>query len=401
MAFHSFNVLCDCCYRLFPFSRIRVRCTSNRCAAVRDTAGRRSPRRMLPDGEGLWAKKGRLLDLARPCPYCAQTETLIPACPSCWHPLDPEIGQVEDRMIAVLGARQAGKSHFLAALLHQLLRRQAGGEVWTVSIRDEPRLVVENHFLRPLFRDLEELPATPVGSPVALRLVLTHQDDGRRILLRFEDRAGETISDRKRLAAADFLRYAAGVVLLADPLAFEPPARGARRDWHHHEPTYLEILEGYRQVLRAAPRRQEDVALPLLPEQKYLAVVVTKADLVLHRNHAFWRPAENGAHLAPGYWHARRAESDTAATWLRRQLADPHDLAAATDLFADVSCFFASSYGYAHKPHATLRKPPQPLRVHEPLFALLDRFATGAVEAGRPAVAAGQRRRVVADDDVL
>ena len=229
MIFDSFNVLCNHCYRLFPYPRIRAKCTSGACSDIRYTDGRRGPRRLDPDRERLWARKGRLLDLARPCPYCEESERLVPACPNCWQQLDPEIGQVEDRMIAVLGARRAGKSHFLAALFHQLMREQAGGETWQLEISPEMRRHIDREYLRPLFRDLKELPATPVGSQEALNLVLTNRHNRRRVLLRFEDHSGEAMADQNLLADADFLRYAAGVVLLADPLAFQPPPRGKRR----------------------------------------------------------------------------------------------------------------------------------------------------------------------------
>lgn len=406
MGSNSFNVLCDQCFRLFPFVRIGLRCTSASCGQVLQVGGRRAPRRLKPDYEKLWDKKGRRLALDRACPYCDEEGTLEPACPSCWERLDPEIGHVEDRMVAILGARQAGKSHFLAALMHQLLRGNVGGDVWNVSMRDDAREMVERRFLRPFFRDQRELPATPIGSPAGFRVILTHQHDGRRVLLRFEDHAGEAMSDKARLAGTDFLRYAAGVVLLADPLAFEPTAKGRQRAWHHREPTCFEILDNYRQVLNSAPRKRDQVELPLLPEQKYLAVAVTKADLMLHRKHAFWVPSQNGAHLQSGYWSGRHEASDSAANWLRKKLDDPQAFDDAVGLFADASYFFVSSYGYTHKPTATLSKPPTPLRVHEPLFALLDRFAMGEdrdSESRSSAASTRQprARQTVDDDDVL
>jgi GTPase SAR1 family protein len=362
---------------------------------------------MLPDRERLWASKRRRLALDRPCPYCDQVGRLAPACPVCWHPLDPEVGLVEDRMIAILGARQAGKTHFLAALLHQLFEGRVGGDAWSVEMEPEMRSTAERELLRPLFRDLRELPATELGSQLSLRLVLSHRDDRRRVLLRFQDLPGEAIADPERLARADFLRYASGVVLLADPLAFEAPDKGQRRSWYHDEPDCQEILESYRRVLDAAPRRRGHEELPLLPAQKFLAVAVTKADLLRPRGHRFWQPPNGGAHLAPGFWHARGADDEAAAAWLRSQLRDPHAFDGVTGLFADVSYFLVSNYGYVHKPHAGLRKRPDPLRVHEPVFALLDRFeSAGARRAGagrRRALPAPAPRRPlpVSDEDVL
>jgi hypothetical protein len=389
------NVLCPHCYRLFPYERIRVKCTSGRCSDVLDTEGKRGARRLDPGREKLWAGRGRL-GLEKPCPYCEESGRLVPACPNCWQILDRETGRVEDRMIAVLGARQAGKSHFLAALLHLLLEQRVGDGAWTVEIEPEMRKTVRRELLRPLFHELRELSATVIGSQLEIRLVLTHREDGRRVLLRFHDLSGEAMADPARLARVEFLRYASGVILLADPLAFEP--RGKFKGSFHHEPTCLEILEIYRRVLDAAPRRAGQEELPLLPEQKFLAVTVTKADLMLHGQHSFWQPGEDSAHLARGFWAARREESAKAKAWLGERLDDPAAFDATAGLFADVSYFFVSSYGWVHKPHTTtLTKPPQPLRVHEPVFALLDRFAAEPRPGGT--VAAGARHPAVVGDD--
>ncbi|MEM7585569.1 MAG: hypothetical protein AAF560_19420 [Acidobacteriota bacterium] len=325
----------------------------------------------------------------------------MPACPECWEELDADIGQVEDRMIAILGARQAGKSHYLAALFQKLLHDKVGGDTWRVETKPRMRQIIRRDFLRPLFRDQKELPATQVGSQESLRLVLTHKSGNRRVVLRFEDHSGEAIADRERLAEAHFLRHASGVILLADPLAFEPTAKGARRAWHHGEPTCLDILENYRRVLQAAPRRRQDAELPLRPEQKYLAVVVTKADLVLNRQHTFWASDDSEDHLTSGYWQSRNEDSELAAAWLRKRLEDPEIFEDAVDLFAETSYFFSSSFGYAHKPSAAIRKPVTPMRVHEALFALLDRMGDGDETVARPGKLRPSRAIPEDDDDVL
>jgi hypothetical protein len=140
--------------------------------------------------------------------------------------------------------------------------------------------------------------------------------------------------------------------------------------------TCAQILENYRAALEAHPLRAQDEELAVLPERKFLAVAVTKADLVLRSNHTFWS-LDGDAHLAPGFWRSRGAESMAVRTWLHQRLPDAPAFAQSVEEFADASYFFVSSFGYKHTPHTrTLRKAPQPLRVHEPIFALLDRFAT-------------------------
>jgi hypothetical protein len=396
------NVLCRHCFHLFDFRRVGVLCRSRSCSNVLNTEGRRGPRFMLPDKEKLWAQRGRQLALDRECPYCHERGRLVPACPRCRNPLDADIGMVEDRIIGVLGARSSGKTHYLAALLYLLLRKEIGGEVWKVSMDRDARQTAERQFLHPLFDDLAELPATSPGLGPELRLILTHKGDGRRVLLVFRDLSGEVMADRNRLEAVHFLRYAEGVVLLADPQAL-----GEHSEAGQGIVTCAQILDNYRAVLEAHPRRREEEELAVLPERKFLAVTVTKADLVLRSNNAFWS-LDGQTHLAPGFWLARTAESLAARTWLHKRLAAPDVFAQNVEEFADASYFFASSFGYkyAPRPGRKLRKPPQPLRVHEPIFALLDRFAAAADGAretplsGR-GVRRGREPKEDKDEDVL
>jgi hypothetical protein len=359
---------------------------------------------MLPDKEELWMRRGQKLALDRSCPYCQERGRLVPACPRCRHPLDPEIGTVEDRIIGILGARASGKSHYLAALLHLLLREKVGGDVWEVSMDRETRQAAEKQLLCPLFDDLKELPATSRGPGLELRLVLTHQGDGRRVLLVFRDLAGEVMADRNLLEEMHFLRYAEGVVLLADPQAFEDRSEDNPKPAEQGGITCAQILENYRATLEAHPRRSEEEELAVLPERKFLAVAVTKADLVLRSNHTFW--SRNGdAHLAQGFWLMRNEESLGVRTWLHKRLADSHAFAQTVEEFAGASYFFVSSFGYKYTRRAdrSLRKPPQPLRVHEPIFALLDRFAAEngahvASQNGRELRRGGRRQE---NEDVL
>jgi Double-GTPase 2 len=399
------NVLCRHCFRLFDFRRVGVLCRSRRCSGVLDTEGRRGPRFMLPDRErGLWAQRGWRLALDAACPYCEQRGRLVPACPRCRNPLDPEIGEVEDRIIGVLGAKDSGKSHYLSTLLHLLLYREVGGDVWEVRMDREARQAAEERLLRPLFDELREIPFTERGPGVELRLVLTHRSDGRRVLLVFRDLSGEFMVDRGLLEEVDFLRYAEGVVLLADPQALggrvrKDAARAPR------QVTCAEILDNYRAALDARPQRPGEEEVAVVPARKFLAVTITKADLVLRPKHGFWSP-NGSAHLAPGFWQARAAESRVARDWLHRKLGDPRSFAVAVGEFGDASYFFVSSYGYHHTPHSkTLRKPPKPLRVHEPIFALLDRFASADGEPRRRSHLPRARGSVTAprpeDEDVL
>lgn len=390
------NVLCRHCFRLFPHREVGVVCTSRACAAVADAQRRLRPRFFVPRNvPGLWSALRRQPDLAAPCPACGERGKLAPACPSCRHRL-PLVADADDRIIAVIGAKNSGKSHYLAALFHEFLRRGAGGETWKAGADDASMREIERRYWRPLFEEMRELEESPLEPGPELRLDLEHRDSGRLVQLAFRDLSGESFSRPERLDDLDFLHYAHGVVVLADPVAFgalsSTPADAPEAAY----PDFLEVLDNYRRAVAARPRYGDhgERLLPLEPERKLLAVAVSKADLVLKRNHSFWHPESDDGHLAAGFWERRAAASRRAQAWLEQRLGGR--LARATEGFADVSYFFISNYGYKHRPRSeTLRKPPEPLRVHEPIFALLDRFAADAARGG------GRRERPVGGGDEL
>ena len=163
-------------------------------------------------------------------------------------------------MIAVIGASASGKSHFLATVVYQLLEKQVGKETWTVSLKDEDRRSFRTKLLDPLFEDLEVLPRTQAQVEGELCLPLENRHDGRRFLLVFRDLGGEIFLQPERLRKLNFLRYAQGVVLMADPLGFEPPPSGngggALAHLHDREARRAGRRDVGRSPLRASRRRR-------------------------------------------------------------------------------------------------------------------------------------------------
>ncbi len=373
------SVHCRHCLKPFALRRLGVVCRSQRCRDVPDDTGVRGPRFFFAGDHGLW--RGGELDLdERPCPFCERLDALQTVCPHCRQPLDAEEG--EDQVLAVIGASASGKTHFLAAVLHQLLDGGAGGDEWAVDREERLLRPLRERYLEPLFEQLRVLPATPPRLDEELRLPLVNLRDGRRVLLVFRDLGGELFRQPERLARAAFLRYAQGVVLMADPLAFAPGPAPGKRWTPNGQPDALEVLRIYRRVLEAPERGVDERALPLLPEEKVLAVAVTKADLMLDRDHPFWSDGDGGAHLEPGYWRRRAEEGRTVAEWVRGRL--DAELVAEAERFGETAWFFVSSLGFPHPPDAPrLEQAPRPRRVHEPVFALLDRLTAGAAAAAR------------------
>ena len=383
------NRLCRHCFRLFPDREVGVLCTSRACEAVRDGQGRLRPRFFVPRNvPPLWSALRRRPDFEAACPACGERGKLIAACPSCRHEL-PRVENGDDRIIAVIGAKNSGKSHYLAALFHQLLREGVGGDTWRAASDEATMREIERRYWRPLFEEMRELDETALEPGPELRLDLEHRASGRLVQLVFRDLSGESFARPERLDDLDFLHFAHGVVVLADPAAFGALPGTAADAPEAAYPDFVEVLDNYRRAIAARPRYGDpgEHLLPLEPERKLLAVAVSKADLALERSHPFWHPEDGNVHLEAGFWQRRAEASERAEGWLAERVGGR--LARATEGFADVSYFFISNYGYEHRPRTeTLRKPPEPLRVHEPIFALLDRFGLDGGGGGRRRVAA-------------
>jgi len=375
------STLCRKCFHLIPKGREWVICLSDRCRETVDIHGEVRPLTLNPKREtGLWSQFSRRVNLDAPCPVCGQFDSLRLACSRCLHEL-PGAETADDHVIAVLGAKDAGKTHYLATLYHMLAEAEepAGGDAWELEIDEATRERIRDELWRPLFEEMRELDATPATRrPEEMNLILYHRETGRRILVAFQDLSGEVLSDRQRLEREEFLLHARGVILLADPLAFDAPGSCRRSRWHHDQPTCTEILRDYRRAIEQRARRvesrEEQSERNLLPEHKVLAVAVTKADLILrNKSHRFWNGLSSAGASESGFWEARAEDDHLTRKWLLERTGP--ELARLAEPFADAGYFFVSSFGYEHKPHTeTLVKPPSPLRVHEPLFALLDRF---------------------------
>ncbi|HEX2254590.1 MAG TPA: hypothetical protein VHQ65_15075 [Thermoanaerobaculia bacterium] len=372
--------LCRHCFTFFRPERIGVVCRSERCREVQDHTGARSPRFLFADEWDLWQDggDGPRLDLDQPCPYCERIGHLGSVCPHCRQPLGIEQG--EDQVIAVIGASASGKSHFLATVLHQLVDRRVGGDEWHVALEPAALRPLRERFLDPLFRHRELLRSTADQVDAELALPLENRRDGRRVLLVFRDLGGELFSQPERLRQVGFLRYAQGVVLMVDPVPFAPALRSGPPRPGERQPDALEILEVYRRVLETQERDPDHRALPLLPRQKFLALAVTKADLVLPGDHSFWSDNGGAPYLERGYWR-RQADDDSVRRWVTEHLSPR--LAEEAASFAGACWFFVSSLGFDPQPgQVRLEREPDPRRVHEPIFALLDRLTADLAAPG-------------------
>ncbi|MGH2484915.1 MAG: TRAFAC clade GTPase domain-containing protein [Ktedonobacterales bacterium] len=233
MSFLSRDLVCPFCFTAFGPWNIRFRCIFPGCTGL------------APDAQfakyrgGIGATMGRVLAPAKPgmldrtrvpasatCDTCQQ-DTRTRLCPECHFQLAHDIGQVDQRIIAIIGGRNTGKSHYIVTLLNRLQNEVGANFNFSVlPMTDESRSRWLNEFYNPLYESKNVLPATApaavnvqVKSPLIFRLTLG-EAVGRRVLnLSFFDTAGEDMKSLDTMSIqAKYITHADGIVFLLDPL---------------------------------------------------------------------------------------------------------------------------------------------------------------------------------------
>ena len=234
---------------------------------------------------------------AADCPTCgAESTTRI--CPACHMQLPVHFGKVTSRLIALVGAKESGKTVYMTVLVHELMHRV--GEDLNAAISgadDETRLRFASDYEQPLYRDSRLLaPTTTAAARDRAPLVFRFTTEGRssrlsrngtgepqRTLLSFFDTAGEDLRSARAVEEnVQYLAAADGVVLLLDPLQMRGarqlaapgtrlPTPGAAGD----EPA--NVLENITDLIMAKERIKASQRIG-----KPLAIVFTKMDALLH-----------------------------------------------------------------------------------------------------------------------
>jgi hypothetical protein len=297
---------CPYCYEGFGERQIQFRCSGRvsregkRCEAEIDTLLRTRTGfgGALPP---VFSANGKLT--SAPCPRCgADSTTRI--CPACHSQLPVHFGKVRSRLIALVGAKETGKTVFMTVLVHELMHR-TGAEVNAAisGADDNTRHRFAGDYEQPLYRDSRLLaPTTAAGLRDRVPLVFRFTTESRgplrhggrlagalgagqprHTLLSFFDAAGEDLRSQQSVEQnVRYLAAADGIVLLLDPLQMRGarglaapgtrlPSPGAAGD----EPAT--VLENITDLILAKEGRK-----PTERIGKPLAIVFTKMDALMH-----------------------------------------------------------------------------------------------------------------------
>jgi len=224
--------LCPFCFEYFLLRETPFRCTSpmSRCAPVPDPVLQRHWEDTRPVGKVLGAQ-GRFVRAIR-CTDCGH-ESRKRLCPQCHSDLPHTTGDYKNYIFAVIGAKEAGKSHYLAVLIDQIKKRIGPNmNMLLEAMSDDTIHRYRSDFYDPVFKDRRVIQATVsaladrrVQRPLVYSLTLTGKGlfggDTIRdaVVLVFFDTAGEDLNSEDVMSTVNKYIYRSdGILLLIDPL---------------------------------------------------------------------------------------------------------------------------------------------------------------------------------------
>lgn len=373
--------VCPYCYDAFREREIMFRCSGaagpsgRRCALTEDEV-QRSRFGYTAGLPPTFAGDGRR-ESAR-CPHCG-ADTRVKVCPACHTQLPPGFGKVRDRLIALVGARETGKTSYITVLLHELFH--GVGERFDAAVMsadDATRQQFVRLYERPLYAEAALPQATRASDnlipPLVYRFMIKHRSRLRRnadeMLLSFYDTAGEHFTSDERFdRLCRYLTGADGVMLLLDPLQLAsarsravPGARLPATDLVQQGP--VAVLEKITEVLLGGAERVE----------KPVAVVLTKLDALWH-DFAEDSPLRRPAPEIPAYPHYDGYDVHQQVKGLLTEWGGEEIESIMSSRYARWGYFGVSSLGTP--PTSDHRVPPgypRPYRVADPFLWLMSEF---------------------------
>ncbi len=225
------KIFCPFCFQAFPPQAVHFRCLSAQCTGrAKDTtyAEARGYNATVMGHVILPTKRSLPLNVPNRavCDIC-HTTSYTHLCPYCHFELSHDVGLVDQRIIAIIGARATGKTHYIAALITRL--QHEVGKNFNLSLRilgDSSQERWLRDFYTPLFVHKTVLqPNQPaevdpqVKSPLIFRLTCANGNFRRVLNISFFDSAGEDLTSITTMSLQNrYIAHADGIVFLLDPL---------------------------------------------------------------------------------------------------------------------------------------------------------------------------------------
>jgi len=315
------------------------------------------------------------------CPNCKESSQLR-ICPHCHSELPYTIGDYKDLTIAVIGAKEAGKSHYISVLIHQIQYQISKAFNANLQpINDETIKRYREDFYNPIYRNREIISATrSARAQFDTRVPLVYSFSfkkknflGREKItnvstLTFFDTAGEDLDSEELMRTENkYIYNSQGIILLIDPLQI---------------PEVRQTLEGRGVALPNQNTESEDIVSRVatlirkakgLTQEKPInipiAIAFSKIDALTNLVDASSPLLYESSHA--GYFNLIDFESlNTEMSELLREWSGEYIIQQVKINFSYYGFFGLSALG--SNPHGGLKiNKVRPLRVEDPFLWLL------------------------------
>lgn len=319
-------------------------------------------------------------DVKKPkCDKCKATlSTIVCPNPSCGYEIPASLRSCESHSVAILGAKEVGKSNYITVLIDELYNKGSGNLIGTMRPADSNTLGrYRREFYAPLYENKTCVQGTDVGEATPLIYYLTEEQKKglfarkqRVISLTFFDTAGENLDNDAIMKKHNgYLAESSSLLLLLDPLQI-PTVRERLEGSDIRLPDIRsnpnDILTRVINMIIAENGLREDEKI-----DKDLAIVFTKIDAVESLLDASSCLKNNSSHLQKGGFDKVDFEEENGEmqslveNWVGSGLRS-----LAEEKFRDVAFFGVSALG--SNPDMNNRVPKfRPFRVADPFLWVL------------------------------
>jgi hypothetical protein len=227
--------ICPYCFEYFYIKDTPFRCASppDKCTPEPDAVYKKAWGESLPPMGKVLEPKDNFKDQFNKfirCESCGH-DSHKRLCPHCHSELPHTTGQFKNYIFAIIGAKEAGKSHYIAVLINQI-KKQFGPTMGMLlePMGDGTIKRYRKEFYDPVYNDGKVIDTTIPGHhklPLPLVYSITFSGKGwfvdnyikKVFTLVFFDTAGEDLDDEDTMSTVNKYIYRSdGIILLIDPL---------------------------------------------------------------------------------------------------------------------------------------------------------------------------------------
>ncbi len=235
---------CPYCFTEHDFSEVEFRCVNNFCEAKEQDEQYAKylgmKKESMPMTNAAFKSTANLPKLFRShympmwenCPHCG-TKSSVRICPNCHNELPEGLQDNEDMIIAIVGSRDTGKTHFISVLINELQKRICP-TVFNGTFNPMNDAVYHHYrdnFYNKVYVDKELMDLTKTGNqrgesvvrkPLIYEMMIPLDEKGRRVrkfTFVFYDTAGEDLKNESVMKTVNrYICKASGIIFLLDPL---------------------------------------------------------------------------------------------------------------------------------------------------------------------------------------